>query len=181
MYSNWEIIDADGNKLRNFYESNYNDLSSFDFNVRLLDGQQINVNTSLIPSSLFKKGCMMLSLDDITAVDYDFFLRSGILYNVNFYLVEKNLLKYRIHKGQTSHKNIVKSLKYLNHMRDDILSKLNYKTRTDYLTSLKKYADNKKIEKKTMEFGLKMVTKLFPNDISDRMLVFYLNKIRSGR
>ena len=55
IYSNWNIIDEAGNTLREFHESNYNELSEFDFNVRLLDGQQINVNTTLIPATLFKK------------------------------------------------------------------------------------------------------------------------------
>ena len=93
VYSNWEIIDEKGMKLRDFYESDYNDLEIFDFNVRLLDGQQINVNTTLIPFSLFEQGCFMQDLKDPVAVDYDFFLRAGILYNMNFYLVKKNLLK----------------------------------------------------------------------------------------
>jgi len=33
LYSNWELIDESGKKLRNFSESNYNDLESFEFNV----------------------------------------------------------------------------------------------------------------------------------------------------
>ncbi len=57
VYSNWEIIDQENSKLRDFSESNYNELGNFEFNVRLLDGQQINVNTTLIPASLFENGC----------------------------------------------------------------------------------------------------------------------------
>ena len=55
LYSNWEIIDENGKKLREFQESNYDELSNFDYNIRLLDGQLINVNTALIPSSLLQK------------------------------------------------------------------------------------------------------------------------------
>ena len=55
LYSNWNIIDEAGNIIREFNESNYNEISTFDYNVRLLDGQQINVNTTLIPTKLFKK------------------------------------------------------------------------------------------------------------------------------
>lgn len=181
LYSNWDIIDENGEIIRNFHESNYNNLNNFEFNVRLLDGQQININTCLIPKSLFEKGCLMQNLDDIATIDYDFFVRSGILYNTNFYLVEKNLIKYRIHQGQASHKNIIKSLNYLNEIREDILSKLDEQTKNRYLVFLKKYSDNKKFDKKTMEIGLKIITKLLPDNISNRMLVFYLNKIRSGR
>ena len=67
FYSNWNIIDDTGNILREFHESNYNELSEFDFNVRLLDGQQINVNTTLIPATLFKKYGVR-ELDDPVAI-----------------------------------------------------------------------------------------------------------------
>jgi len=46
VYSNWEIIDENGENLRNFVESDYNNLENFEFNIRLLDDQHINVNTS---------------------------------------------------------------------------------------------------------------------------------------
>lgn len=67
------MIDENGSFLRNFSESNYNDLSTFDFNVRLLDGQQINVNTTLIPYSLLEKCPINKNLQDPAAIDYDFF------------------------------------------------------------------------------------------------------------
>lgn len=181
LYSNWEIIDEKGNKLRNFHESNYNNLNNFEFNVRLLDGQQVNINTTLIPFSLFKKNCMMQSLGDITAIDYDFFLRSGILYHMNFYLVERILLKYRIHPKQISHKNISKSLIYLDKIRNDILSNLDEKTKNKYHSSVKIYSSNKRIDKKIIESGLNILTKLLPENILDKMLIVYLNKIRKGR
>jgi hypothetical protein len=181
VYSNWEIINQKGEKLRNFRESNYNNLSNFDFNTRLLDRQLINVNTVLIPASIFEKGCIMRTLNDMTSVDYDFFLHAGILYGVNFHLVEKNLLKYRIHKEQTSHKNITKSLKYLEQIKNDILSNLDEKTKTNYYIALKKYSKEKNISKKILDFGLKIITNFFPESFSDLILVFYLNKIRSRR
>jgi len=78
VYSNWDLIDEQNKRLRSFSESNYNDLGVFDFNVRLLDGQQINVNTTLVPSILFKRGCQFRQLDDPVAIDYDFFLNAGM-------------------------------------------------------------------------------------------------------
>lgn len=180
IYSNWEMINEKGKKMRDFYESNYNNLDNFEFNVRLLDGQQINVNTVLITASLFNQGCIMRTLDDNIAIDYDFFLRAGILYGVKFHLVEKSLLKYRIHKNQTSHKHILKSLQYLENIKKEILSELDEKTQDKYYLSLKKYSKNKKIDKKSMDLGLKIIAKL-PESISEKMLVFYLNKIRGRR
>ena len=73
LYSNWEIINEQGKTLRQFKESNYNNLNKFDFNVRLLDGQQINLNTTLIPKEIFEQGCLFRQLDDPIAPDYDFF------------------------------------------------------------------------------------------------------------
>ena len=181
LYSNWQMIDEKGNVLRDFYESNYNNLNNFEFNVRLLDGQQINVNTSLIPSSLLRKGCVMNNLENTTVIDYDFFLRAGLLYDMNFHLVEKNLLKYRIHKSQTSHKNIIKSLNYLDQIKKDILSKLDEKSRINYNTLLKKYQKKKNIKIKIMYAGLNIISKLLPNIFADRILLFYLNKIRRTR
>lgn len=181
LYSNWEIINQKGKKLRDFKESNHNNLDNFAFNTLLLDEQLINVNTVLIPVSIFEKGCLMRILNDTTSVDYDFFLRAGILYGVNFYLVEKNLLKYRIHENQTSHRNIVKSLKYLEQIKKEILLNLDQNTRTNYYVALERYSKEKKIGKKAMEFCLGVITKLFPESFSDSMLVFYLNKIRSRR
>ena len=63
LYSNWNIIDDGGSILREFQESSYNELSAFQYNVRLLDGQQINVNTTLIPTHLLER-CKISELDD---------------------------------------------------------------------------------------------------------------------
>ena len=113
FYSNWNIIDDAGNTLREFYESNYNELSEFDFNVRLLDGQQINVNTTLIPYNLLEKYSVQ-DLDDPVAIDYDFFLHAALLYDIKFHLISKSLIKYRIHSDQLSHKIYQKhSITYL--------------------------------------------------------------------
>ena len=123
----------------------------------------------------------MRTLNDTIAIDYDFFLRSGILYGTKFHLVEKNLLKYRIHKNQTSHKNIVKSLKYIDKIKKEILSKLDEITRNKYNSSLKKYSKNKKIEKKLMEIGLEIIKNFLPESLSEKILLFYIHKIRSRR
>ena len=181
IYSNWELIDENGNKLRNFSESNYNNLNKFDYNIRLLDGQQINVNTTLIPTLLFFKGCIFQNLQNTVAIDYDFFLRAGILHNTKFHLVEQTLVKYRIHSNQLSHKKISETLSFLPQVRNDILSCLNRSERDSYLEALKKFQKNKSITKKTMESGLKFALDFLPEEITDKLLVFYLNKIRRSR
>ena len=179
LYSDWDIIDENGKQLRNFQESNYNELSDFEYNVRLLDGQLINVNTTLIPSCLFKKNSIR-NLDDSVAIDYDFFLRSAFLYDAKFHLISKPLIKYRIHSNQLSHKNIIKTMNHVSKIKNEILMQLDDSIRIKYIHELKKYQKIKSAKQKTMEFGMKILSSA-PSWASDRILIFYLNKIRQNR
>ena len=179
LYSNWNIIDETGNILREFHESNYNELSEFDFNLRLLDGQQINVNTTLIPA-IFLKKCGIRELDEPVAIDYDFFLRSALLHDVRFHLISQPLVKYRIHSEQLSHKNISKTLNYISEIKDEILMKLDEPLRIKYNHGLEQYKKTKPTKTKTLEFGMKLLSSA-PTWASDRVLMLYLNKIRHNR
>ena len=179
LYSNWNIIDETGNILREFHESNYNELSEFDFNLRLLDGQQINVNTTLIPA-IFLKKYGIRELDEPVAIDYDFFLRSALLHDVRFHLISQPLVKYRIHSDQLSHKNISKTLNYISEIKDEILMKLDEPLRIKYNHGLEQYKKTKPTKTKTLEFGMKLLSSA-PTWASDRLLMLYLNKIRHNR
>jgi len=179
FYSNWNIIDDAGNTLREFHESNYNELSEFDFNLRLLDGQQINVNTTLIPA-IFLKKYGIRELDEPVAIDYDFFLRSALLHDVKFHLISQPLVKYRIHSDQLSHKNISKTLNYISEIKDEILMKLDEPLRIKYNHGLEQYKKTKPVKTKTLEFGMKLLSSA-PTWASDRLLMLYLNKIRHNR
>ena len=179
VYSDWEIIDKKGNKLREFHESNYNELSNFEYNIRLLDGQQINVNTTLISTSLFEK-CSMRELDDPIAIDYDFFLHAALLYNINFHLIQKSLVMYRIHSKQLSHTNISKTLDYISKIKNEILQGLDKSFIDRYTHELKQYQKTKPVKRKAMELGVKLLTSA-PAWVSNGILIFYLNKIRQGR
>ena len=179
LYSNWNIINNEGQLIREFHESNYNDMFDFDYNVRLLDGQQINVNTTLIPTQLLEK-CKIRNLDDPVAIDYDFFLQSALLHNVKFHLISESLVKYRIHSEQLSHKNISKTLEYIKQIKNEILQKLDDSLSNKYIHELENYQKTKPMTKKTMEFGMKLISST-PSWASDRILTLYLNKIRRGR
>ena len=179
VYSNWEIIDEKGNKLREFCESNYNELSDFEYNIRLLDGQQINVNTTLIPSFLFDK-ISIRKLDDPVAIDYAFFLYSALLCDVKFHLIQKSLVKYRIHSKQLSHKNISNTLNYVSKIKNEILNHLKDSSREKYVEELLQYQKTKPVKQKIMEFGMKLLSAT-PSWVYNGVLTFYLNKIRQGR
>ena len=138
IYSDWDIIDEKSNLLRSFQESNYNELTNFEYNVRLLDRQLINVNTTLIPSSLLEK-CSIRDLDDPVAIDYDLFLNAALLFDIKFRLIQKSLIKYRIHTKQLSHNNISKTLEYISQIKDEILQHLDDSSQTKYISELKRY------------------------------------------
>jgi len=179
FYSNWNIIDDAGKILREFHESNYNELSVFDYNVRLLDGQQINVNTTLISTHLLEK-CTIRELADPVAIDYDFFLHSALLYSTRFHLISKPLVKYRVHTDQLSHKNISKTLDYIQEIRNEILTQLDDSLQNKYTDELLRYQKIKPVKRKTIELGMKLLTST-PSWASDKILTFYLNKIRQSR
>ena len=179
FYSNWNIIDDAGKILREFHESNYNELSAFDYNVRLLDGQQINVNTTLIPTHLLEK-CTIRELADPVAIDYDFFLHSALLYSTRFHLISKPLVKYRVHTDQLSHKNISKTMDYIQEIRNEILTQLDDSLQNKYTDELLQYQKIKPVKRKTIELGMKLLTST-PSWASDKILTFYLNKIRQSR
>jgi glycosyltransferase involved in cell wall biosynthesis len=180
VYSNWNMIDESGKKLRSFSESNYNELDVFNFNIRLLDGQQINVNTTLVPNSLFLNFRMNTLIDPVL-VDYDFFLRVGLLYDTKFHLIEQPLIKFRVHQKQLSHQKIMNSLKKLESIRENVLSNLDNDTQHQYLDALQNYKKTKSISKKSLESGLKLLSNILPDYATDKILLFYLNKIRRSR
>ena len=179
IYSNWNIINDSGEPLREFQESNYNGLSAFDFNIRLLDGQQINVNTTLIPINLLEK-CKIRKLDDPVAIDYDLFLQCAIQHEARFQLITNPLVKYRIHTDQLSHKNITKTMDYVEKIKNDLILQLDDSLQKKYFKELQLYQKTKTTKRKTMELGMKLISST-PSYVSDRILTFYLNKLRQNR
>jgi len=130
---------------------------------------------------MFSNGLRMRNLDDPVLIDYDFFLRIGLLRWTRFYLIEKPMIKYRVHQNQLSHQKITSSLKNLEIVKEKILSELSEEKQNQYRKSLKNFRKKKPIFKKSMESGLKLISAILPDNTTDKILVFYLNKIRSSR
>lgn len=181
VYSNWDIMDESGAKMRPFRESNFNGLTGFEFNVRLLDGQRVNINTALFPHFLFRAGCMFRQLDYTAAIDYDFLLRAGMIFGARFYLVEESLLRYRVHAKQESHRDIIGSLRYMEGTKSEILDMLDDGLKARYRTALERLSSEKAPATKAMEAGLGVIQRLGSSGVSDRVLRFYLDRIRSSR
>ena len=181
VYSNWEIVDEHGNSIKTFHESNFNHLDSLDFFIRLLYEQQINVNTSLIPASLFNQGCQFHNLEYMALIDYDFFLRSALTYKVNFHLISKSLLSYRIHSDQLSKKEIISSLKCRKKLQDSILSLCNPSLNLRLNSKLIKFKNQQPMSKKFKKSILHLLTYHFPEKASEYIILWYLNKVRTSR
>ena len=122
----------------------------------------------------------MRDLTDHVTIDYDFFLRSALLHDIKFYLISKPLIKYRIHSNQLSHKNILKTMDYISKIKNEILIQLDDSMRIKYIDELEKYQKTKPIKQKTLKFGMKILSSM-PSWISDRILIFYVNRIRQNR
>jgi hypothetical protein len=118
---------------------------------------------------------------DLIFVDYDLFLNAGLLYKMKFHLIDEYLIKYRVHSKQFSHQKIKQSLDQIDSVKEHVLSKLDSATKTQYLQELRIYQKNKPVSKKIMETGLKLIKNYLPESTTDKLLVFYLNKIRRGR
>ena len=65
-------------------------------------------------------------------------------------------------------------------IKNEVLNQLNESLDHRYMSELTNYQKTKPMTKKTMEFGMKLLSST-PSWASDRILTLYLNKIRRGR
>lgn len=138
FYTHYDIVDHEGNFVKEFIEPDYNKLSAFERNVILLDHYYGNASSSFIHKSLFSK----IGYFDETvgyAEDYEFWLRACLLHNVNLHLIPIKSLKYRVHSGQLTSKKALESFKHSNEIRKKILSQLSESDKQKYMLGLKTY------------------------------------------
>ena len=64
---------------------------------------------------------------------------------------------------------------------ESVLSKIDDETKKKYLEAIKNYKKDKPISRKVMETGIKLISNHLSDSTTDRILVFYLNKIRRNR
>ena len=65
-------------------------------------------------------------------------------------------------------------------IKNEILQQVDELLKDRYTHELKQYQKTKPTKQKTMEFGMKLLSSV-PSWASDRILIFYLNKIRQNR
>lgn len=101
VYSDYMLIDQDGNKVGEFIEPTYK--TYLDFASSLWQQHIGNGSSTLIHKSIFER----VGLFDATlkfGEDYDLWLHACILYGIMFYRCPQILLKYRVHSQQLSGK-----------------------------------------------------------------------------
>ena len=175
LYTNYDIIDSNSKVIKQFIEPNYNNLSTFDFNVILLDHYIGNGTTSLIhKSALDEYGYFDESVG--FAEDYELWLRFCLLHNCRLHLVPKILAKYRVHKAQLSSAKMDKALENTNKIRKYILNQLDKTELEKYNIALKKFRKAKSLTVRTRHNIRNMMFKILPKSTSEKILQEYLKR-----
>ena len=171
LYGDYDIIDDKGKLIDEQKEPDYNHLSSFDFNVMLLDHYIGLSESSLIHSSTLKK--YGIYNEKINFEDYELWLRYCILHNCRLHFVPKKILKRRIHQGNATKILAKKSLQDTNQIKKTILNKLNHKQQEKYKNALKIYRKNKPIIEKGKYFVRYELFRFLPTSICKLLIDAY--------
>jgi teichuronic acid biosynthesis glycosyltransferase TuaG len=175
LYSHYDLIDNNGNKMGEFIEPNYNNLTDYEKNVILLDNYFGNGTTSLIHKSMFDRFGLFNETIGFHE-DYEFWLRCCLLYNCKLHLVDKNLAKYRVHENQLTKEKINEALTHAQYVRNLILDKLEPSTKNQYEESLKKYRKQKPLKIRIRRKARDIMINVLPKSTSDRIIQSYLKR-----
>lgn len=173
LYSNFDLIDSEGEIISQNIEPNYNELSNFEFNVILLDHFVGNAITSLIHKStldeygLFDENIGLLE-------DSELWLRYCILHNCRLYLMPEILAQYRVHESQLTKTKILKSIETGAKLRKMLLEKLEPELREKYVISLKKFKKSKTFSVRSRRVLRNVMIKYLPSSLSTKVLKIYL-------
>ena len=175
FYSNYNVIDSSSNIVGKFIEPNYDNLSTFEKNVILLDNYYGNGTTSLIHKSLFDQFGLF---DEHVGFqeDYEFWLRCCLLHECKMHLVPEILANYRIHEGQLTKKKMDESLIHVNLIRNMVLDKLPMEERLAYIRAWKKYKKQKPMKVRVRRKIRDIMFPILPKSVSSSILRIYMNR-----
>ncbi len=175
FYSNYNLIDQSSNMVGKFIEPNYNNLSTFEKNVILLDNYYGNGTTSLIHKSIFDQFGLF---DEHVGFqeDYEFWLRCCLLHGCKMYLVPEILANYRVHEGQLTKKKVDESMIHANLIRNMILDKLTMEEKIAYTKALKKYKKQKPLKVRVRRKIRDVMFRILPKNVSGAVLQTYMNR-----
>jgi len=137
----------------------------FEQNIHLLDGFDVNPNTSLIHKEVFDKYGLFNEDFEIVG-DYEICLRLCLLHDFRLHLITKKLLKYRKHKGSVSNNYL--SLNQINKVQKFILGQLDEEKLLKYEIALKKY-QNFTLETKLLRFAYRSILQYLPIPLFNKL------------
>jgi len=172
--SNYHIINSEGKRTRDVVDSNYNNMSIFDFNVILLDHFVGALSTSIIHKSAFEE-YGMFNENIPYACDYELWVRYCLLHNVRIHVIPKFLIKFRVWEGQVTTKITKKERdKEANKIRKYILDMLDPVEHQKYEIALRQYKKMRKSLHVKCRHALRDVMfKVLPQPVSKKIVVAY--------
>lgn len=175
FYSNYNLIDHSSNIVGKFIEPNYNNLSTFEKNVILLDNYYGNGITSLIHKSLFDQFGLF---DENIGFqeDYEFWLRCCLLHGCKMHLVLEILANYRVHEEQLTKKKVNESMIHANFIRNMVLDKLPMEEKIMYTKAWKKYKKQKPLKVRVRRKIRDIIFQILPKNVSSSILQTYMNR-----
>ena len=173
FYSNYDIINSDGDIIEKFIEPNYNQLETFQQGVILLDHYFGNGTTSLIHRSAIQRyGAFNETIG--YKEDYEFWLRYCVLHKCRLHLIPKTLAKYRVHQKQLTKEKIAISLAQTNKIRKLILDKIFPEELTKYEKAIKEYQKTKPLTSRGRHMLRDVMFKILPKSVSGTILKSYM-------
>jgi len=179
LYSNYDIIDSKGKIIRKFIEPNYNNLSSFDVNVLLLDHYIGNGTTSLIHKSALDEFGLFDEMIGF-AEDYELWLRYCLLHNCRLHLVPKILAKYRVHDTQLSTMKLNKALEKAENIKKSALDKLESIQREKYEIALMQLKKKIPFLVRTRHTARDIMLRVLPKSTSQKIIKAYFKMKKEG-
>lgn len=174
FYSNYDIINSDGDMIEKFIEPNYNQLETFQQGVILLDHYFGNGTTSLIHRTAIQKyGAFNETIG--YKEDYEFWLRYCVLHKCRLHLIPKTLAKYRVHQKQLTKEKAAISLDQTNKIRKFILDKILPEEITKYEKALKEYQKSKPLASRGRHMLRDAMFRVLPKSISGSILKSYMD------
>lgn len=172
LVGNYDVIDSKGELItEKLVDKNFNELSSFEFNVILLDHMTGSSGASLIHRSTIDE-CGVFN-EKIHFEDYDYWLRCCLLHKHRVYFVQKKIFQYRIHQSQMTKSKVKHGKEVRDKIRNTILSRMKYTQRKKYELGLKQYKKRKTITEKIKFFVRYKLCAILPTSISRKIVDSY--------
>jgi len=174
FYTNYDIIDENGEITDTYIEEDRNGLPYLDKCAILLNNYYGNATTCIIHKSVFERvGLFDESIKN--GDDYDFWLRCLFIHHIELHLIPKTLASYRIHKNQLTNRRGSELFKTVKAIREKNLQWLAPQFKKLVLAKAKSISD--------LSFKVKLRRKLrditftlMPNKFNNKLLSEYTKR-----